>query len=136
MNLTHSTIRGKLKAWETELQGLLSDNIRLIVVPVPEGEYVAFDTIKSVVCKVTGIPFQKVLHPSKEAEIVQARHLISFYAIAYSGLSLQKIGVRIGGKHHTTVRNGVQRIKDLLESNDMKITELVGKINHSLNLYS
>ena len=63
------------------------------------------------------------IHP-----IVRARHVASFLLRELLALSLPKIGTILGGRDHTTILNGYNRIKHKLAEGDPELSALIDHV--------
>lgn len=88
--------------------------------------------ITDLVCAETGIPLSLVKKKSRKKAVVTTRQLIAYYGTMLTGLSLKEVGKIIGGKDHTTVIHSTKRVKELLDTNDLYICDVVCKINKRL----
>lgn len=71
---------------------------------------------------------------SRTREIVNARHVAMYLTRELTDLSLPEIGKRFGGRDHSTVKHGYDRVKALLDSNPnlfQDIQELTAMIQNS-----
>jgi chromosomal replication initiation ATPase DnaA len=68
-----------------------------------------FTDIKEEVCKKHGITKEQFDGPDRHDKFVNARHEAWWRAKQETDLSYTLIGMRSGGKHHTTILHGVQR---------------------------
>lgn len=68
--------------------------------------------IKLFVARATGVPVQTMAIPSRRSEYVQARHLAMYLCKEHARCTLKHIGEHFGGRDHSTVVYGVQRIED------------------------
>lgn len=88
--------------------------------------------LRAIISNVTGISWKDMASKSRKKEIVTARFMYCVYARALTGLSLKSIGLNLGGRDHTTVLNALQTVKDLLDTRDVVVTDMMTKINEHL----
>lgn len=136
MNLAHPYIKILLEKWQTELRQLLDTPATLVVVMDPKTSdsmsRANFDTIRDVVCHVTGISYDRVLKKSRKREVVVARQLICYWSRAMTKFSLKEIGLLIGGKDHTTVIHSCNAVNNLLKTGDNMMTEAYYQVQRLL----
>lgn len=98
----------------------------------PEIPKVLFEQILLAVTKFYDIPRIHMLSRQKTAAMVAPRHMAMFLGCELTELSLPQIGAKLGGRDHTTVLHGRDKIKDLLAAGDEKITAEVAAIKDLL----
>jgi chromosomal replication initiator protein len=76
----------------------------------------ATDVIKAV-CNACDISEKDLLGQSRKREVVRPRHIAMYLLREETESSLMEIGRTLGGRDHTTVLNGVERIEKELEFN-------------------
>lgn len=88
--------------------------------------------ILSIVANYFNITSDEILSSKRTQEISYARHIAMYLLRECTGLSLPKIGKELGGRNHATILNGINNIKQSMETNeDTKkiIEELVANLN-------
>ncbi len=70
------------------------------------------------VAKFYNISVQELVSVSRSRELVQPRQVAMYLVRQETDASLPEIGALLGGRDHTTVLHGVDRVKDRLESED------------------
>jgi chromosomal replication initiator protein len=66
-------------------------------------------------------------------DIAHARHVAMYLTRELTDLSLPQIGARFGGRHHTTVMNGISRIeRQLKDGHDPQLQDLVALVTARL----
>ena len=82
------------------------------------------DLLIKVVSDHTNIPYDDIVSSKRSKEIATARQIVMYLCREYlDRYSLKQIGDAVGGKDHSTVINGIDRIKNLIETDsNMKIT--------------
>ena len=91
--------------------------IRPIMVPkigplVPKK--VGFPAILRAVCSHFVISIRELKGPSRRGREVLPRHIVYYLASMHTGLSTPQIGHKMGGRDHTTIMHGRNKIKELL----------------------
>jgi len=85
----------------------------------------------SVVGNKTKISTGDILGKNRQKELVTARQIVMYLLREEYKFSLVSIGDSLGGRDHTTVMHGVEKIKTDIKSN-INLRELVLEINNSL----
>lgn len=83
------------------------------------------DIVKSA-CFFYGIKPTQLKGPKREASLVKARQITMFLLKKRLGLSLVEIGNILGGRDHTTVMHGLEKIEALLSTNPQFQSEVMG----------
>lgn len=113
-----------------------SEKLKRPVVPI--------ERILKIVSDITDISIEKIcmswkMKGSKKSEIVEARFMVIYFCIFYSGKSINEIGRYIGGRDHSTVLNVKREVTDLLDPSGIKTfrdKELIKIYNHVESLIS
>jgi len=74
--------------------------------------------IIDVVAKSYGIPSEKLLSRGRTAEVALPRQVAMYLLREEAGLSLPQIGHELGGRDHTTVMYGCEKMAEQIETND------------------
>ena len=77
----------------------------------PEGTSPTLAEICTIIELHTGITREQIVSASRVRELVRARFLVIWIMRNECGLSLAQIGVRLGGRDHTTIRHGLRHVK-------------------------
>lgn len=82
------------------------------------------DYIIKIVSEYTNISYDDITSSKRSKEIATARQIVMYMCRKYLDLySLKQIGDAVGGKDHTTVISGVEKIKNLINTDsNMRIT--------------
>ncbi|MCS7059921.1 MAG: chromosomal replication initiator protein DnaA [Anaerolineae bacterium] len=70
------------------------------------------------VAKYYNISVQEIVSSSRSKELVQPRQVAMYLVRQETDASLPEIGALLGGRDHTTVIHGIERVKERLESED------------------
>lgn len=70
----------------------------------------------------------------RSVDFVYARYLCMFFCRRYSRLSLKQVGLKIGGKDHTTVIHGCASLKELIQTDEQVKTD-VENINSKITAF-
>lgn len=97
------------------LKDLISKNTHYEITP---------DYIINTVSKHMNVPYDDITSSKRSQEIATARQIAMYLCRKYlDRYSLQQIGASVGGRDHSTVLNGIQKIEKLMkEDPSMKIT--------------
>ena len=74
------------------------------------------DDIISTVCEYYSVKPKQLKGAKRDAMLVKPRHLCMYFLKEDAGLTLVEIGNLLGGRDHTTVLHGVEKVKGLLEN--------------------
>ncbi|MCJ2086512.1 hypothetical protein MKK88_10990 [Methylobacterium sp. E-005] len=66
--------------------------------------------VTRVVAAATGITKAQLRSVQRKFDVARARHITCWLAAKHSGLSLNQVGARLGGRDHTTVLYGERRV--------------------------
>jgi chromosomal replication initiator protein len=91
----------------------------------------SIDQIAKVTARTFSIRLAQLKSPSRRREVVTARNTAMFLARQLTGSSLERIGQYFGGRDHTTVQHGCQKIAETLTS-DPAVEEAVDRIRSQL----
>lgn len=97
----------------------------------PHPPIISISAILEEVAKAWGITAREMISSSRIHGLARPRHVAFWLADHYSGKSRPHIGRLIGGRDHTTVRYGIDRISASLES-DADLRDRVDNITKSL----
>ena len=95
------------------------------------GPELSIDKIAKVTARAFSIRLAQLKSTSRRREIVTARNVAMFLARQLTDNSLERIGQYFGGRDHTTVQHGCQKVTDSLKS-DPLIEEAVDRIRSQL----
>lgn len=97
------------------LKDLISKDIHQEITP---------DFIINIVSDHMNVPYDDITSSKRSQDIATARQIVMYLCRKYlDRYSLQQIGASVGGRDHSTVLNGIQKIENLIENDSsMKIT--------------
>lgn len=76
------------------------------------------------ICNYYNIKTTQLKGSKRDASLVRARH-ICMYLLKEQGLTYVEIGNLLGGRDHTTIMHGVEKIEALIQNNEDKNGEIV-----------
>lgn len=88
--------------------------------------------IISEVGKYYRIPTDDIKGPSRKAPVVQARHVAAYLAREVTGDSWQHIGAYLGGRDHSSIIHGHQKISEMI-SRDRELNQVVKSLKRNMN---
>ena len=88
--------------------------------------------ILSVVSKYFGVTLERMAGKDRSKDIVLPRQVAMYLMREQGGISLPKIGQELGGRDHTTVMYAVEKVADMIESDD-KVRRQVLQIKDQLS---
>lgn len=112
------------------LKDLISKDIHQEITP---------DFIINIVSDHMNVPYDDITSSKRSQDIATARQVVMYLCRKYlDRYSLQQIGASVGGRDHSTVLNGVQKIEHLIQKDpSMKVTiETIEKKMNVQLLYS
>jgi len=77
------------------------------------------------VAKFYNISVAEMVSPARNKELVQPRQVAMYLIRQETDASLPEIGNLLGGRDHTTVLHGIERIKDRLETEEQLRREIM-----------
>lgn len=97
------------------LKDLISKDIHQEITP---------DFIINIVSDHMNVPYDDITSSKRSQDIATARQIVMYLCRKYlDRYSLQQIGASVGGRDHSTVLNGIQKIENLIENDSsMKVT--------------
>jgi chromosomal replication initiator protein len=99
------------------------------VVEEKSGHIHAEDIIKSV-CIYYNVKSTQLKGPKRDAGLVRARQVAMYLLKERLSLTQAEIGNLLGGRDHTTIMYGVDKIRVLVENKDIVNEDIKGIINH------
>ena len=91
-------------------------------------EPITLDKIIWAVCKVSDLNEKQLFSPTRKRDILWFRHYVAYLGIKHTRNTLKSIGLRMGGRDHSTVINAHKKIKDYLSCNDQLIISQIKQI--------
>lgn len=84
-----------------------------------EEDEVRQELIFDLVCQEFEVSRDEILQPSRKTLFVEARQVLMYLLYHDTSLSYPRIGERLGGKDHTTVMHGANKIEAEIQNNQM-----------------
>lgn len=131
LHITHPEVRKVIARCEQEVR-TLTGNPTVAISFVDSIASLEFEQIANEVIKLTKVTIEEIQSSSRKIEHVQARQLISFFVRKFTKITFNEIGRKLGDRDHTTILSNCQRVTDLLESGDKRMSDLVKKVNRRL----
>lgn len=91
------------------------------------------DGIIKAVCSFYGIKSTQLKGPKRDASLVRARQVAMYFLKVKLGLTHVEVGNILGGRDHTTVMHGVEKVEKLLPDNPRLKEDILG-ISKSLSV--
>ncbi|MBE5925065.1 MAG: chromosomal replication initiator protein DnaA [Lachnospiraceae bacterium] len=128
------SIYNRLEGNQEELTVSKAEDILKDIISTNSIKEITPDLLIRVVSDHTNITYEDIISSKRSKEIATARQIVMFLCRKYlDRYSLNQIGDAVGGKDHSTVINGINRITNLIETDtNMKITidEIEKKISN------
>ncbi|MCL2698765.1 MAG: chromosomal replication initiator protein DnaA [Defluviitaleaceae bacterium] len=110
-----------------EITLAMADEALEDILAAKAGPEVTVDYIQSVTAKYFGITQEEIVSKKRSAAIAYARQIAMYLVRKLMDISLFDIGEKFGGRHHSTVIHGYDKIADELES-DKELRETLVKL--------
>lgn len=94
--------------------------------------YIHSDDVIKAICSYYAIKPTQLKGPKRDASLVRARQVCMYLLYKELGITLVEVGNLLGGRDHTTVMHGVDKVETLVQNKD-KITEDIMRIKTGLN---
>ena len=97
-----------------------------------QSRIITIQTVIDAVCEHYNLRKTDILSKKRNAEIVRPRQIVMYLARTYTNTTLNEIAQALGGKDHSTVMNGVDRIEQMLKKDtelSRNVDIIVKKIN-------
>jgi chromosomal replication initiator protein len=106
---------------------------RAVLKDIPEtaNTRITCETVLTAVSERTGISIFEIKSDKRTRNIVRARHIVMYLTRELTDLSLPKIGERLGGRDHTTVLHGVDKVTRVMHE-DRELYDLVQELTATL----
>jgi chromosomal replication initiation ATPase DnaA len=131
LHITHPAVRKVIEKCEQQVREM-TGNYSVSISFINDYYTLEFDRIAHEICKITRVSFDDLKTPSRKTKLVQTRQLIAFYARRFTKISFREIGEHFGDRDHTTIMASIDRLNNLIDSNDEDICNMVNKINRRL----
>lgn len=95
-----------------------------------EGSRFHADDVITIVCEHFHIKATQLKGPKRDASLVKARQITMYLLKKELGLTLVEIGNVLGGRDHTTVIYGVEKMEDLVENKAKPYEDIIGITKH------
>lgn len=79
---------------------------------------ISAEHIIQTVCKVCNITWSKMMDKSKSLEVVVPRQITAWLLARYCGYTQEKIAQEFGKADHSVVSHMIQRVNEMLDTND------------------
>lgn len=98
--------------------------VTILTVPKPPIEpvvprVVKFRTLRKAVCRHYQIQWKYLKGKIRNSRICLPRHVLCYLAYHHTGLTLHQIARQLGGKDHTTILHGHNKIRDVMLVDDI-----------------
>lgn len=106
----------------------------MVIVKDNSYDYVVFKIIR-IVADNTGITYEQMKTKSRKREFVESRQICMYLIHKYTKLSLRLIGLKFGGREHSTVIHACQKVDDLMIEKRFKylLETIISKVEPEIN---
>ncbi|HEX8932223.1 MAG TPA: chromosomal replication initiator protein DnaA [Patescibacteria group bacterium] len=87
------------------------------------------DDVINIVCNRFEIKQTQLKSPKRDAALVRARQICMYLLYSELELTFMEIGHLLGGRDHTTIMHGVEKIKKLVDNKDKVSVDILGITN-------
>lgn len=98
----------------------------------PTTQEITFITILNVVTEFYGVSKEDIFSKKRNAKINLPRQIIMYLTRKYTNLSLSQIGKEIGGKDHSTIIHGCEKIEKSIENKETEIISVLEILTNKL----
>ncbi|MDO4935227.1 MAG: chromosomal replication initiator protein DnaA [Phascolarctobacterium sp.] len=112
-------------------QAVIFKEINKLGEAVKVGE-INIERIITVICDYYGITQEEVFSNKRSAKISEPRQIIMYLARTMTNLSFKEIGQELGGRDHSTVMHGFEKIYAQIQKNDKKLITTVDLLKNKL----
>lgn len=102
------------------------------IMPPPQPKKITIECIQKEVCKFYGLSLNDLLSKKRNKQLVYPRHIAMFICRKMTDASFPLIGDQFGGRDHTTVMHGVEKIEKEA-STDQTVASILEKICKQLD---
>jgi chromosomal replication initiator protein len=106
---------------------------RAVIPPRPE-KVVDFETIIKECCEYLNINEIWIVSKSRKREYVRCRHYIMWFGKFHTTMSLKAMGLRLGGRDHTTVIHGHNAIEEQISISNRQVLTQIKELKQRLHL--
>ncbi len=93
---------------------------------LPRRSEVQPEEVVNKVAEVFGVSMERMLSPERSRQVALPRQIAMYLLHEESNISLPQIGDALGGRDHTTILYGCEKIADLLERDDRLRRQVIG----------
>lgn len=119
-------LKGKPKLVEelNEMQKILAEGNS----PLLKRDLASVEKIMELVCDEFGLTSWLILQKNRSVSLVLARHVLMYLLYIDTSLSYPEIGEQLGGRDHTTVMHGVEKITGTLTEGDKELQKRIDRV--------
>lgn len=112
-------------------QAVIVKEINKLGEAVKVGE-INIERIITIICDYYGITQEEIFSNKRSAKISEPRQIIMYLARTMTNLSFKEIGEELGGRDHSTVMHGFEKIYAQIQKNDKKLITTVDLLKNKL----
>ncbi|MBN1537245.1 MAG: chromosomal replication initiator protein DnaA [Anaerolineales bacterium] len=84
------------------------------------------ETVVNKVAEIFGVSIERMLSPERSRQVALPRQIAMYLLHEEANISLPQIGNALGGRDHTTILYGCEKIADLMERDDRLRKQVIG----------
>lgn len=92
------------------------------------------EQIQQITCEYFGVSEDLVRDRTRKREVVQARQVAMYFSRRLTKQSLKAIGLKFGGRDHSTVIHAVESVENQMET-DPQFLNIIEELQHKLELH-
>ena len=128
-----ATIQEWIDGFEQEMRRRFDADIRVQVTRQTGGEGMMYKVTR-IVAECTGIDYNHLVASERGDQFTSDARMVAMYFIKkITAVSIKRMGMFFGGRNHSTVLHGIDKVKDMILVKDAAITELVEVVQEKLN---
>lgn len=98
----------------------------------PKEKVITSDLVIKIVCKYFDTDIATLKGSKRSKDIVIPRHIVMYFLYTACGMTYESIGDILGGRDHTTILNGVNKVSSMLKT-DPAFKNTIEDIKHRIN---
>ena len=129
-SLIRLAVRAELLDRRIDLQ-LARESLRSVALPTDKVQTV--EDIQQAVCEYFNVRLVQLKSHGRQRSIAKPRMIAMYLCRQRLGTSYTELGLRFGGKDHTTIINAVRKIHGLIQVNDASVCAVIESIERKLD---
>ena len=102
----------------------VKDSLKAVIKAEKKNRHLSWEAINDIICQFYNVDREDILGPRRNKEYVRPRQILMFILKNELGMSYPVIGRHLGGRDHTTIMHGYEKIDKELKKNSDLFEEL------------